>query len=111
MIHDWKMQLYWRLPVVLQEVAVSMRARQLERLYFGPGYKEWRQRFHCWQSWSRADSLSWQSSRLKYLLETAVTRVPYYRERWRDVRWNFVRSAADIHLLPCVEKQAIRQNE
>jgi phenylacetate-CoA ligase len=111
MTYDWKMQLYWRLPIVLQELAVSMRAKQLERLYFGPGYKEWRQRFHCWQSWSRAECVSWQTSRLKYLLELAATRVPYYRERWSEVRWNSIESAADIHLLPCIEKHAIRQNE
>jgi phenylacetate-CoA ligase len=111
MIHDWKMQIYWTLPVFLQEIAVSMRARQLERLYFGPGYKEWRQRFDCWQSWSSADAETWQNNRLKFIVQLCATRVPYYRENWRGTMWESVYKAADLHLLPCVEKQSIRQNE
>ena len=111
MIHDWKMELYWRLPVFLQELAVNMRASTLEKLYYGPGYADWRQQFHSWRSWSRAEAQSWQNQRLQYLVELAGTRVPYYREQWRQVDWKSVRSATDLHLLPRLEKQAIRQNE
>ena len=111
MIHDWKMQLYWRLPGFFQEMAVSMRARYLERLYFGPGYEEWRQRFHSWRYWSRAEAETWQSESLQSLVKLAAARVPYYREHWRGVPWQSIRSAGDLRVLPCVQKQSIRQNE
>ncbi len=110
MIYDWKMQLYWRLPVFLQEVAVNLRARQLEMLYFGPGYKEWRRQFHSWRSWSRGEAENWQNQRLRYLVELAATRVPYYREHWKQANWKAVRSSAELHLLPRLDKQTIRQN-
>jgi phenylacetate-CoA ligase len=105
------MQLYWRLPVFMQELAVSMRARTLEKLYYGPGYAEWRQRFHSWTSWSRADASSWQNEQLQYLVELAATRVPYYQEHWQHVDWRSVRSRADLSLLPRLDKQEIRQHE
>ena len=111
MIHDWKMEIYWRLPVFLQEAALSVYARRLDRLYYGSGYKEWRQRFKSWQTWSWSDALAWQSQQLQSLIELAATRVPYYRQRWWNVDWKSVQSADDLHFLPCLEKQAIRQNE
>jgi phenylacetate-CoA ligase len=111
MIHDWKTQLYWRLPVFLQEVAVNVRATNLEKLYYGPGYTEWRQQFSNWQSWSGADAAMWQNKQLRYLVGLAATRVPYYREQWRQVDWQSVRSAAELPLLPSLEKQTIRHNE
>jgi phenylacetate-CoA ligase len=49
--------------------------------------------------------------RLQLIVQLAATRVPYYRERWRDIEWRTVRSAADLHHLPLLDKQAIRQNE
>ena len=39
MIHDWKMELYWRLPVFLQEAALYCYAGYLDKLYYGDGYR------------------------------------------------------------------------
>ncbi len=32
------MELYWCLPIRLQETALSLYARKLEKIYYGPGY-------------------------------------------------------------------------
>ncbi|RMF83098.1 MAG: phenylacetate--CoA ligase family protein, partial [Nitrospinota bacterium] len=74
-------------------------------------YTEWRQRYETWKDWSRAEAEAWQEEQLRRIITLAATRVPYYRERWKRVDWNAVHSAADLPLLPCLEKQAIRQNE
>lgn len=111
MMQDMLMHLYWRLPVCMQEMALSFYARYLDRCYYGDGYEEWRQRFLEWRSWSREDAVRWQEQRLCYLLELAMTKVPYYRETWRSIPWRVVRSGEDLHLLPLVDKQSIRQHE
>jgi phenylacetate-CoA ligase len=111
MIYDWKMELYWRLPVLLQETALSLYGGHLDRVYYGPGYDEWRRGFKNWQTWSRAGAHEWQNRQLQSLVSLAATRVPYYREHWRKLDWKSVRSAADLPILPRVEKQSIRQNE
>lgn len=111
MIYDWKMELYWRLPVLLQETALSIYAKRLDKLYYGPAFDEWRRRFKRWQSWSRVEAENWQNEQLQSLVELAATRVPYYREAWRNVDWKSVHSAADLHVLPRLDKQSIRQNE
>jgi phenylacetate-CoA ligase len=111
MIQDWKMRLYWRLPVFMQEMALSFYAARHEKVNRGPGYQEWRQRLHSWHSWSGTDTAAWYAQQLPYIVELAATRVPYYREQWRQVDWKAVQSPADLALLPRLDKQAIRQNE
>src|SRR5688500_13763620 len=111
MIYDWKMELYWRLPVFLQEALLSGYARKLDRLYYGPAFEEWRQRFQAWRSWSRTDIETWQNQQLQFLVDLAATKVPHYREMWRGVDWKSVRCAAALPILPCLEKQSIRQKE
>ena len=111
MIYDWKMALYWCLPVHLQEAVACLYAIQLEKVNYGPVYEEWRQRFHSWQSFSRTDAEAWQQSQLPYIVRLAATRVPYYREQWQESNWQAVRTASDLPHLPRLAKQELRQHE
>jgi phenylacetate-CoA ligase len=108
---DWRMELYWRLPVYLQETALSLYAGYLERLYYGPGYCEALGEFTRLQNATADEAASWQNDRLQGVLRIAATRVPYYREQWRGVDWAAVRSATDLQLLPRVDKQSIRRHD
>jgi phenylacetate-CoA ligase len=111
MIYDWKMELYWRLPVYLQEAGMSFYAGRLENLYYGPGFEEWRRQCQKWQHWSRTEAENWQNDQLRSIVALAAARVPYYRETWKNVDYNAVHSAADLHILPRLSKQSIRLNE
>jgi phenylacetate-CoA ligase len=109
-IYDWKMELYWRLPVSIQEAALSIYAGHLEKLYYGNGYGCWQQKFIEWRRWSRAEAESWQSQQLQSLVELAATGIPYYKKRWQRLDWKSVRSRDDLHVLPLVDKQSVREN-
>ncbi len=110
-IYDWKMQVYWRLPVFLQEFALWLYARQLERLYYGPGYEDWVQWFQAWRFLPLSDTQKWQSERLSCLIQHAARHVPYYREKWKGLNWRSIHAVSDLHFLPLLNKQEIRQNE
>jgi phenylacetate-CoA ligase len=105
------MDLYWRLPVALQEIALYLYAKRLQRLYYGPGFEKWKARLLEWCSWSRSDAENWQNRTLQEIVQHAATRVPYYREKWRRVNWQSIRSSAELHLLPVLDKQEIRLRE
>ena len=111
MIHDLKMEIYWRLPIFLQEAALGIYARRLDRLYYGLGFQEWQRLVKEQRHWSPAEVEQWRNCRLQRLVELAATQVPYYRDKWNTRDWRSVRSAADLPLLPLLEKQDIRQNE
>ena len=111
MIRDWKMEVYWRLPVFIQEAALSVYAGHLDSHYYGPIYEEWHQKFETWQRWSCADAESWQAQQLQALIEQAATHVPYYKKNWQKVDWKSVASPTDLPILPTLHKQSIRQSE
>lgn len=110
MIHDWKMEIYWRLPVFLQETALTFYAGYLDRLYYGGDYERCRSEYQQWQRRSLADAQAWQNKKLQLILKLAGTRVPYYRDQWQSVPWQAVSSMAELHRLPTVDKQSIREN-
>ncbi|MBI4687079.1 MAG: phenylacetate--CoA ligase family protein [Nitrospirae bacterium] len=111
MIYDWKMELYWRMPVRLQEAALSIYARQLEKIYYGPVYKKWKDLLKGWRNWSPSFIEEWKHEQLRYIVEIAANHVPYYRHRFGDVQWRDVCSENDLQLLPLLEKQSLRGNE
>ena len=108
---DWRMELYWRLPVFLQERALSLYAGYLDRLYYGRGYEEALAIFEELQTASAGDAADWQNARLRHIVRLAATRVPFYRDSWRDFDWQSVQSAGDLTLLPRLDKQSLRRHE
>ena len=68
MNEDWKMELYWRLPVFLQESALSIYARYLDGIYYANGYEEWRRRFGSWQDGSDGNIVAWQNEQLQRII-------------------------------------------
>ena len=94
------MELYWRLPVLLQEAALSAYALYLDQRYYGTTYEKYRRELMRHQEWSPAEAMEWQNRRLEFIVQLAATRVPHYREQWRQLDWRSVRSVADFNELP-----------
>jgi len=111
MMHNWKMELYWRLPNRLQEAALSLYATYLAKKYYGPVYKEWKQWLMGWKEWSPDYIKDWKEQRLRHIIETAGKHVPYYRDHWKDRDWKSIHTEADLHILPTLGKQLLRKNE
>jgi len=111
MVYDWKMELYWRIPVRLQELSLSLYSRRLDKTYYGDGYEECKQWLNGWKSWTSSYVEGWKSDQLQYIVELAAKHVPYYRNNWQDLAWKSIRSEKDLQILPLLEKQSIRQNE
>jgi phenylacetate-CoA ligase len=110
-MHDWRMSLYWQLPVALQELGISLYARRLDRLYYGPGFAEWCKICENSAAWSRKAATDWQNEALERMVALAATKVPYYRRRWSGVNWKTIRSVQDLSTLPILEKSSLRQHE
>jgi phenylacetate-CoA ligase len=108
---DWKMMVYHRLPVVLQESALWLYASYLNRLYYGRGFAAARGQFATLQHAPAQSATEWQDRRLRAVVQLAATRVPYYRKCWADLDWRAVRRAGDLPILPRLDKQTLRQNE
>jgi phenylacetate-coenzyme A ligase PaaK-like adenylate-forming protein len=64
------------------------------------------------ESWSPERISEWQLNRLKKLLEHAATNVPWYKETFKSIRFNWreVTKLEDIQYLPTLNKHQIREN-
>lgn len=111
MPYDWKMELYWRMPVWVQEATLSLYTRKLDALYYGPEYERKKQWFLDAKSWSLDQIASWQQERLKTIIAIAAQKVPFYKREWQNRQWQKVHSATDLAMLPILDKHRIRQHE
>lgn len=108
---DWKMALYRKLPIRIQETALSLYARYLETIYYNETYLTWKQWLATRQNWVPSHMEKWKGERLRYILEVASKRVPFYKECYKEVCWETVQSDMDLGILPILDKQMVRHNE
>lgn len=99
--------LYLRLPIPLQELAMSLYARHLDGLYYGPAFSRWCEQFTLTERYTAAQMQAYQLEALRKLLATAVRTVPWYREL--GVAVHQLTSLEALARLPILEKEPIRQ--
>jgi len=110
-MHDSILKLYHMLPSPARSVAASMRGLYLRAWRYGPETDRFVEEAMEREHWTSAQWYEWQKQRLAYVLHRAATKVPYYREYWRQRRLAGDRAAFDlIESWPILEKEAVRAN-
>ena len=110
MLSNLKMQMYWMLPVFIQETGLNLYARYLDKKYYGPIFDEFKKWLLSNKS-SRSEIKEWQRFQLKHILEISALKVPFYQQYWKGIDWKSIESVEGLKQLPTVSKQMIRQNE
>lgn len=105
-------QLYFSLPIWMQEWALSQYGRRLDTLYYGDGYDRWCEHFTMTEWYTVAQMQEYQLDALRRMLATAFRAVPWFRRLTaeRDLRWHDLQSLEDLRRLPIMEKDPIRQD-
>ena len=105
-------QIYPRLPVFLQNAACWYYGKKEARVRFGPAFERRLQELVESEKWSASEIQAYQNERLRTLVRHAYENVPYYRERWKSLKISpdDIRSRDDLHKLPVLTKEEVRQN-
>ena len=103
-------KLYDRLPVPLQNLAVSGFSILLDYQRYGGRFREFREFLDRSQWFSAADLRAYQDERLAALIDYAYAHVPYYRcvMDERGLKPADIRTADDLHKMPLLTKEVIR---
>jgi phenylacetate-CoA ligase len=101
--------LYARLPVAGQHLAVTAYGLYWRRLRFGPGFEKSLVRFRARDRWSAEEWRTLEANELRALLSRAAAEVPYYRETWGE-RERKAAAAGVLQELPLLSKEPIRTN-
>lgn len=105
-------QIYPRLPVFLQNAACWYYGQKEARVRFGRAFQRHLQELTDSEKWTASEIEAYQNDRLRSLIRYAYDNVPYYRERWKALKIvpGDIRSREDLHKLPILTKEEIRQN-
>jgi len=79
---------------------------------FGPEFERQLQELVDSDKWSVSEIEAYQNEKLQALVRHAYENIPYYRERWKALKISPVdiRSRDDLHKLPVLTKEEVRQN-
>jgi phenylacetate-CoA ligase len=105
--------LYFKAPVFIQNIAVSLYGLYWKKRRFGGVFKKEVELFRSRNSFSKQQWYEYQEKELKKLLVHAFTNVPFYKKKYSDAGFsikdfqNF--RLKDLSKLPFLEKEELRQ--
>lgn len=102
-------KLYQRLPVCLQNLAISLQGGLYNRKRYGGNYQEYLDNLMRSQWLSKSELQELQNKLLSELVLEAAENVPYYRDQWRMLGIDPAQINLDtIQKLPLLEKSLLR---
>src|SRR6476469_5527668 len=102
-------QIYPHLPFWARLAAVNARGYYLRRSRYDANTEKLVEEALERDHWSEKDWEKWRSKRLSHILHRAVTRVPYYRDRWAERRRNGDKASWEyLENWEVLEKQDLR---
>lgn len=101
---------YYRLPVFLQNLAVSLYGLLLYEQRYTGVYKKYLKRYSKDTHKDREREQKRQDKKFLHLLHYAVKYSSFYREFYKDAPLSEITSAADIRKLPILSKDILREN-
>lgn len=108
---DQILKIYHRSPASVRHVLASARGYQLRSWRYDPMTDQLAAEALERDYWSAEQWKVYQNERLKFILERAATRVPYYRDYWAERRRNGDRSSwAYLENWPVLTKETVREN-
>jgi phenylacetate-CoA ligase len=102
-------ELYARLPVAGQHLAVTVYGLYWNRLRFGSGFSEALARFRGRERLSAREWQEHEAVEVRELLRRAAAETPYYRETWTKSE-KIAAAEGRLEELPLLSKEPIRAN-
>lgn len=101
--------LYDTLPIIFQDLAVSMHGLRLKYREYGSEFERLRNQFEAQQWFSEGEMEAYQVEQLRGIVKHAYTNVPYYRRHFDNnhLAPSDVRTIADINKIPPIESEVL----
>jgi phenylacetate-CoA ligase len=105
-------KIYYYLPVILQNVAVSLKGLMLESTRKGRIYREEKEKIIARTSWSTEQFAQYERENFCSMLEHAIMYVPFYRLWWETKKLKIPSqcSLIDIIDVPVITKDKLKSS-
>lgn len=104
------MDIYSHLPIFIQNILTTLEGGRRAKIRFGKHYKDALEIFRS-RDYTDGESIkAMQNESFLKLLHHAVSNSPFYKEFYKNVDLNQIKSVDDISKLPILDKETLRQN-
>lgn len=103
-------QLYESTPIFLQNIMTSWNGYRKTRSRYGNIYYSFLIELEKQQYLNEHHAKKYQDQELQRLLHHAIERSPFYREFYKDIDIEKIKTTNDLKLLPVLDKQMLLQN-
>lgn len=103
-------RIYDASPICLQNMLVSLKGYANIRQRYGKEYWRYRKFLEEFDRWPLEKKLEYQREETVKFVRFAYENSPFYRELYKDVDMDSIRTVADLEKLPIVDKEMLRAN-
>lgn len=103
-------QIYYKTPLAVQNLMISVYGSYLKRLRYGRHYRAHFAFLRQFETLPRDRQLAYQLEELRKLVGHARANSPFYARLYRDIDPEALRTPEDIRLLPVLTKELLRAN-
>jgi phenylacetate-CoA ligase len=104
-------RLYAALPVSLQQAAICLEGRRIQRKRYNAVFHRLLDEYRARTFWSRDEIVAWRDRRIAAFVAHAAQTVPYYCDLFRDLGASpqDFKSLDDLKRLPILEKRTVQE--
>lgn len=103
-------QIYGNIPIFLQNLLTSWTGYRNMRSRYGNTYYSFLIELEKQQNLNEFHAKNYQTQELRQLLHHAIEKSPFYRDFYKEIDIEQVKSADDLKLLPILNKELLSQN-
>lgn len=101
---------YDRSPIFFQNIMVSVSGYHRNITRYGKTYYEYRKFLSDFDTWSLERKLEYQRQELVKFIKHAVNHSKFYRELYKNIDIDSIKTTDDLMRLPIVDKEMLRAN-
>ncbi|MBS8265635.1 phenylacetate--CoA ligase family protein [Mesobacillus boroniphilus] len=102
--------LYDKSPIFFQNIMVTLSGYQRNKTRYGKVYYDYLDFLSEFDKWSLKEKLDFQREELVKFIQYTVNNSKFYRNLYKDVDIESIRTIDDLKQLPIVEKEMLREN-
>jgi len=103
-------KIYDNSPILFQNLMVTISGYQRNMTRYGKVYLEYLNFLSDFDSWSLNRKLDYQLKELVEFIKYAVDNSKFYKNLYKDIDINSIRTIEDLNKLPIVDKEMLRAN-
>lgn len=106
------MDLYNRLPVVLQNIAVTAKGFQIQRRRYGKLFEKQYDRFQQQLKWPYERKCGYRDRKIAEMVEYCYKYVPFYKKIFDEngINYQSIKTLDDLKNIPLINKKIVKSN-